>query len=170
MYNPVFGRKNLNPTLCPQKIDMNKKLLIAFFPILLIACAKPTGFDYLGIRNLKVVKFDLKESTISAEVGYYNPNKFPVTMKRAEVDVYVNSNFFGHSILDSTIKIPRKDTFYLPVQMTVNMANTAIGLIQTFGGGQQEVMIKLDGKARIGRGGFFINYPIKYEGPQKLKF
>lgn len=91
-------------------------------------------------------------------------------MKRAEVDVYVNSNFFGHSILDSTIKIPRKDTFYLPVQMTVNMANTAIGLIQTFGGGQQEVMIKLDGKARIGRGGFFINYPIKYEGPQKLKF
>jgi LEA14-like dessication related protein len=170
MYNPVFGRKNLSPTLCPQKIDMNKKLLGALLPILLIACAKPTGFDYLGIRNVKVVKFGLKESTVSAEVGYYNPNKYPVTMKRAEVDVYVNNDFFGHSLLDSTIHIPKKDTFYLPVQLTVNMTTTVMGLIQTFGGGQQEVMIKMDGKARIGRGGIFINYPIKYEGMQKVKF
>src|SRR5688572_2461885 len=148
MYNPVFGRKNLSPTLCLQKIDMNKKLLCGLLPILLIACAKPTGFDYLGIRNVKVVKFGLKESTVSAEVGYYNPNKYPVTMKRAEVDVYVNNDFFGHSLLDSTINIPKKDTFYLPVQLTVNMTTTVMGLIQTFGGGPQEVMIKMDGKAR----------------------
>jgi LEA14-like dessication related protein len=170
MYNPVFGRKNLSPTLCPQKIDMKKTLLIGLFPILLLACAKPTGFDYLGVRNIKVVKFGLKESTVSAEVGYYNPNKYPVTMKRAEVDVYVNNNLFGHSILDSTIKIPRKDTFYLPVVLTVNMSTTGMGLLQTIGGGQDEVLIKLDGKARIGRGGIFINYPIKYEGKQKLQF
>lgn len=170
MYNPVFGRKNLSPTLCPQKIDMHKKLWWALLPILFVACAKPTGFDYLGIRNIKVVKFDLKESTISAEVGYYNPNRYPVTMKRAEVDVYVDNNYFGHSLLDSTIHIPRKDTFYLPVLLTVNMTTTAMGLLQTLGGGQQEVMIKMEGKARIGRGGFFINYPIKYEGPQKLRF
>ncbi len=149
---------------------MKKTLLIGLFPILLLACAKPTGFDYLGVRNIKVVKFGLKESTVSAEVGYYNPNKYPVTMKRAEVDVYVNNNLFGHSILDSTIKIPRKDTFYLPVVLTVNMSTTGMGLLQTIGGGQDEVLIKLDGKARIGRGGIFINYPIKYEGKQKLQF
>ena len=133
---------------------MNKKLLCGLLPILLIACAKPTGFDYLGIRNVKVVKFGLKESTVSAEVGYYNPNKYPVTMKRAEVDVYVNNDFFGHSLLDSTINIPKKDTFYLPVQLTVNMTTTVMGLIQTFGGGPQEVMIK--SKKQKGRSVFMM--------------
>ncbi|MDF2191966.1 LEA type 2 family protein [Paraflavitalea sp. CAU 1676] len=149
---------------------MNKRLLIGLFPIVLLGCAKPSGFDYLGVRNIKVLKFGFKESTVFSEVGYYNPNKFPVTMKRAEVDVYVNNSLLGHSVLDSTIQIPKKDTFYLPVILTVNMSTTAFNLIQTLGGGQDSVKVKLDGKARLGRGGIFINYPIKYEGMQKLKF
>ena len=159
------------PLLCSHKLnDMLKRPWWALLPILLVACAKPTGFDYLGVRNIKVAKFGIKESTVLAEVGYYNPNKYPVTMKRAEVDVYVNSNFFGHTTLDSTIHIPGRDTFYLPVSLTVNMTNTVMGVLQTLGSGQEEVMIKMDGKARIGRGGIFINFPIKYEGLQKLKF
>jgi hypothetical protein len=43
-------------------------------------------------------------------------------------------------------------------------------LVQALGQGQQEVKVKLDGNARVGRGGIFINYPIKYEGMQKLGF
>lgn len=149
---------------------MNKRLLIGLFPILVLSCAKPTGFQYLGVRNIKVLKFGLKESTVSSEVGYYNPNKFPVTMKHAEVDVYVNNSLFGHSVLDSTIRIPRKDSFYIPVILTVNMSTTAMSLLQTLGGGKDSVQVKLDGKARVGRGGIFINFPIKYEGMQQLKF
>ncbi len=143
---------------------------MGLFPILVLSCAKPTGFQYLGVRNVKVIKFGLKESTVSSEVGYYNPNKFPVTMKQAEVDVYVNNILFGHSILDSTIRIPKRDSFYIPVLLTVNMSTTAMSLIQTLGGGQDSVKVKLDGKARVGRGGIFINFPIKYKGMQKLKF
>lgn len=149
---------------------MNKRLLIGLYPILLLGCAKPSGFDYLGIRNIKVLKFGLQESTVFSEVGYYNPNKFPVTMKRAEVDVYVNNSLLGHSTLDSTIHIPKKDTFYIPVILTVNMSTTAMSLMQSLGSGQDSVQVKLDGKAKIGRGGIFINYPIKYEGMQKLAF
>jgi LEA14-like dessication related protein len=149
---------------------MLKKLLIASLPILVLSCVKPTGFDYLGVRSVKVVHFGLKESTISAEVGYYNPNKYPVTMKHADVDVYVNDSYFGHSTLDSILHIPRKDTFYLPVLLTVNMSATVVGLIQTFGQGQDSVKVRMEGKAKIGRGAIFINYPIKYEGIQKIKF
>jgi LEA14-like dessication related protein len=159
------------PLLCAGKNKhMLKKLLIASLPILALGCAKPTGFDYLGVRSVKVVRFGLKESTVSAEVGYYNPNKYPVTMKNADVDVYVNDSYFGHTTLDSTLHIPKKDTFYMPVLLTVNMSATTIGLIQTFGQGQDSVKVRMEGKAKIGRGGIFINYPIKYEGMQKLKF
>jgi len=149
---------------------MNKKLLYALLPVLFLACAKPKDFDYLGINNLKVLKLGLKESTVSVDVKYYNPNKFPVTMKHADVNVFVNNNYFGKSILDSTIHISGRDTFYLPVLLTVDMNNTAISLIQTFGQGQQDVLIKMEGNARVGRNGFYINVPIKYEGAQKIKF
>jgi LEA14-like dessication related protein len=136
----------------------------------MVSCARPTGFDYLGVRNIKLLKAGFKESTVSVEVGYYNPNKYPVTMKRAEADVYVNNALFGHTVVDTTIQVPRKDTFYLPVLLTVNMTTSVLGLLQTFSSGQDTVLIKMDGSARVGRGGIFINYPIKYEGKQVLKF
>jgi LEA14-like dessication related protein len=147
---------------------MKKWIYGALLPLLLIGCAKPTGFDFLGVRNVKVIQFGLKESTVGLDVKYYNPNKFPVTMKKANVDVYVNDSYFGNTKLDSTITIPRRDTFYLPVILKVDMNTTVMQLIQALGSGQQKVKVKLDGNARVGRGGIFINYPIKYEGMQKL--
>lgn len=149
---------------------MKKLICWALLPLILAGCAKPSGFDYLGVKNVKVVQFGLKESTVALDVEYYNPNKFPVTMKRANVDVYVNNNYFGKTTLDSTIKIPKRDTFFLPVILKVDMNTTVMQLIQALGQGEQEVKVKMDGNARIGRGGIFINYPIKYEGMQKLKF
>jgi LEA14-like dessication related protein len=149
---------------------MKKWTVWALLPLLLIGCAKPTGFDYLGVKNVKLVQLGLKESTVAVDVEYFNPNKFPVTMKRAEVDVYVNNNYFGKTTLDSTIKIPGRDTFYLPVLLKMNMNTTVMQLLNALRQGQQEVLVKMDGKARVGRGVFFINYPIKYEGMQKLSF
>jgi LEA14-like dessication related protein len=149
---------------------MRRWFLWAFLPFLIAGCAKPTSLDYLGVKNLKVIKFGLKESTVGAEVEYYNPNNYGFTMKRAEVNVYVNDNYFGKSTFDSTIRIAKKDTFALPVVLVVDMTSTAVNAIQVFGQGQQEVKVRLDGTARVGRNGFFINYPIKYEGMQKISF
>ncbi len=156
---------------CGPKInDMRKTIGWLLLPLMAFGCAKPTGFDYLGVKNFKVLKFGLKESTVGADVEYYNPNKYPVTMKGAAVDVYVNNNFFGKTTLDSTIQIPKKDTFLLPVILKVDMNNTAMGVIQSLATGTDSVFIKLNGSAKIGRGGIFINYPIRYEGMQKIKF
>src|SRR5215475_1759222 len=124
---------------------MNKKLLWTLLPLLMVACAKPKDFDYLGISDLKVLNFGLKQSTVSVNVKYYNPNKFPVTMKHANVDVYINNNYFGKTVLDSTIHISGRDTFYLPVLLTVEMNANAISLMQSFGKGQRDFPIKLDG-------------------------
>ena len=159
------------PLHCVLKIiDMRKLSLWVLLPFLAVSCAKPTGFNYLGIQNFKVVKFGLKESTVGADAEFYNPNKFPVTMKGGSVDVYVNDNFFGKTLLDSTISVPKKDTFLLPVILKVDMTASAMQLIQTLASGSDSVKIKLDGSAKIGRSGIFINYPIRYEGMQKIKF
>jgi LEA14-like dessication related protein len=149
---------------------MSKKIVWALLPLFLVACAKPTQFDYLGVKSFKVLNFGLKESSAAVNLEYYNPNKFPVTMKSADVDVYINNSFFGKATLDSTLHIPKKDTFSLPVLLTIDMTGGAMSTIQILNQGQDSVFVKMDGKARVGRGGFFINYPIKYEGMQKIKF
>lgn len=146
---------------------MNKKSWWILVPVFMAACAKPTSLDYLGIKNIKVISLGFTESTVGVDVEYYNPNRYQLTMKRAEVDVYVNNNYFGKTTLDSTIHIPRRDTFYLPVVLKVDMQKTGMSVLQTLG--KDEVMVKLEGTARIGRSGIFINYPIKYEGLQKVK-
>lgn len=159
------------PLHCALKIiDMRKKIGWILLPLLAVACARPTGFNYLGVKNFKVVKFGLKESTVAVDAEFYNPNKYPVTMKGGTVDVFVNSNFFGKTTLDSSLEIPKKDTFLLPVILKVDMNNTVMGLIQTLSAGTDSVLIKLDGHAKIGRGGIFINYPIRYQGMQKIRF
>ncbi|AEV97548.1 Water Stress and Hypersensitive response domain-containing protein [Niastella koreensis GR20-10] len=159
------------PLHCGLKIiDMRKLSLWMLLPLLAVSCAKPTGFNYLGVRNFKVMKFGLKESTVGADAEFYNPNKFPVTMKSGSVDVYVNNNFFGKTTIDSSIQVPKKDTFLLPVVLKVDMSASAMQLIQTLATGSDSVKIKLDGSAKIGRSGIFINYPIRYEGMQKIKF
>ncbi len=90
---------------------MRKTTWWVLLPLLAVGCAKPTGFNYLGVKNFKVIKFGLKESTVGADVEFYNPNWYPVTMKGGSVDVYANNNFFGKTTLDSSIQIPQKDTF-----------------------------------------------------------
>ena len=149
---------------------MRKNTWWVLLPLLVVGCAKPTGFDYLGVKNFKVLKFGLKESTVGVDVEFYNPNKFPVTMKGGSVDVYANNNYFGKTTLDSIIEIPKKDTFLMPVILKVNMNNTAMGLLKTLTSGRDSVLIKLNGSAKIGRGGLFINWPIRYEGMQKIQF
>jgi LEA14-like dessication related protein len=149
---------------------MRKLSLVVLLPLVAVACAKPTGFNYLGVKNFKVMQFGLKKSTVGADAEFYNPNKYPVTMKGGSVDVYVNNNFFGKTTLDSTIQVPKKDTFLLPIVLNVDMSATAMGLIQTLASGADSVFIKLDGSAKIGRSGIFINYPIRYQGMQKIRF
>lgn len=149
---------------------MFKKLLWALLPFAFIACAKPTQFDYLGVKSFKVLNFGIKESSAIVNVEYYNPNKFPVIMKKADIDVYINNSYFGKTILDSTIHIPRKDTFLLPVLLKIDMNSASMQTIQVLTQGRDSVHVKMDGKARVGRGMFFINYPIKYEGMQRIKF
>ena len=159
------------PLHCVLKIiDMRKLSFWVLLPLLAVSWAKPTGLNYLGVKNFNVMKFGLNESTVGADAEFYNPNKFPVTMKGGSVDVYVNNNFFGKTSIDSTIQVPKKDTFLLPVVLKVDMTSTAMQLIQTLATGSDSVKIKLDGSAKIGRSGLFINYPIRYEGMQKIKF
>ena len=129
-------------------------------------CAKPVAPEYRGLANLKVTTLGIGESAISADLQYYNPNGFKMKLKYGEMNVYLNNRLLGKTILDTLTVVPARDTFQIPVSMKVDMKqvySNAFDILLN-----NEVTIKLDGFARLGKAGLSFTVPIKYEGKQKL--
>ncbi|MEO6314112.1 MAG: LEA type 2 family protein [Chitinophagaceae bacterium] len=150
---------------------MNKVLfyvltLAGCITLALVGCGKPLAPEYRSIENLRVSTLGIGESAISADLKYYNPNNFTLKLKYGETDVYLNNRFLGKTFLDTLTVIPARDSFLIPVSMKVDMKQVyanALDLLLS-----NEVTIKLDGFAKMGKGLIFFNVPIKYEGKQKI--
>ena len=136
--------------------------------ILLLAtsCKKPKEPEYLDIENLHVSKAGLSESIVWADIKYYNPNNFDLKLKKANVDVYLNDKYVGHSDLDTLIHIPAKDTFYVPISMKLNLGDFLKNGLQLLL--NPEVRFKIEGNARVGKSGIYKNFPVSYEGKQRI--
>ncbi|MEO5684580.1 MAG: LEA type 2 family protein [Chitinophagaceae bacterium] len=150
---------------------MNKTCLslltvISVAALFMIGCSRPVAPEYRSIENLRVNAIGLGESAISADLKYYNPNNFALKLKYGETSVYLNNRFLGKTILDSLTLIPARDSFLIPVSMKVDMKQVYSNALDILL--KKEVDIKLDGFAKLGKGGIFFNLPIKYEGKQKV--
>ena len=145
-----------------------KRMAVLFAGLLLLtaSCAKPKGFHYLGFEQVKILNWGFKESVVGFQVKLFNPNNYGMQLRQANVDIHLNGTYLGHSDFDTLLPIPRNDTFYVPVKMTVETSSAIQGLMAS--ARDTAVIIKIDGKARIGKGGMFFNYPIRYEGKPNL--
>ncbi len=150
---------------------MSKCLFPTLCCLLLFAC-KTKDLEYLSFNNMKMVKLGYPESTVSLEVTCYNPNKFGMRLESMNTDVFINGDFLGKAMIDSMLDVPKKDTFTIPVKMEVKMGNTLNGLMKMINNTADSSLLdlKMDGKARLKKGGIFINYPIHYQEKKVFKF
>lgn len=137
------------------------------FCFVTFGCRKPVALQYLELQNLKMESLGMGQSVILADVKFFNPNPYTLQLKRAEMDVSVNNTYVGHSKLDTLMQIPKKDTFLVPVKMNVDMKSLLANSLGALLG--NEVEVKMNGQARIGKAGIFFNFPISYQGKQKWK-
>src|SRR5262245_19690154 len=87
------------------------------------ACKKPEGFEYRELRNFKVDSLGYEQSSVSMDLVYFNPNNFGVDLKKIDCDVYVDHNYLGKYLLDTSMHITKKSEFIVPSRMNVNMKN-----------------------------------------------
>ena len=132
----------------------------------LVACHKPEAPEYQGFQNIRISKTMGQQTLVSADLKFYNPNRFSIELKRAEVDIFLNDKPAGHSSLDSTILIPKSDNFSIPVTLQINLQSVISNALQILL--EKEVKIRMDGKVWLKRGGFPISVPFHYEGKQPL--
>ena len=141
-----------------------------YFIILLIflgmGCSQPEAPEYLGFQNIQVMKADAQQSVLSADVKFFNPNAYPMQLKKAEMDIYLNDKLANHYLLDSTINIPAKDSFWVPVNLTLVWNKILGSAMQSVMNDQ--IKIKLDGHCKVKKGGFGFRVPVKYEETEKL--
>lgn len=144
-----------------------RRFLIAVAIVGIIAsCTKPKDLEFVDIQNLHVVKWGLSESLVGLDVRFYNPNNQTAQLKDAEAKVYVNSTYLGDTRMDSTVSVPRKDTFSVPLLLKVKTAQVISKVVESLS--DTTVNIKVDGTVKLGKGGVFLTYPISYDRMQKV--
>lgn len=140
--------------------------VFAFVACLCSSCGKPLAPEYLGYQNFRLAKAGLENNVLATDVKIYNPNRYALQVKSASVDVYLNDSYLGHSSLDTLIVLPAKDTAYVPLQLQAKakdvLSNAAKILLNP------NVKFKITGSVKAGRGGFFRNVPVDYEGTQRI--
>ena len=130
-------------------------------------CRQPEAPEYYGFQNLQVSRVTGGQTTLSANVKLFNPNPYKLQLKRAEVDIAINGKHAGHSLLDSTILIPGKDTFYVPVALQLDLSSlfsNALDMLLN----KKDATISLDGRVKIKKGALTFNRPFHYDGKQDL--
>jgi LEA14-like dessication related protein len=129
-----------------------------------LSCSSPKALEYKTYHNFSVESLGFNNSTVSLNLEYYNPNNFGMQLKNTDLDIFINGNLLGHSTTDTLINIPRRDTFLVPVKFKVDMRNVFKNAWNTFLG--KEVLVRLSGKVKVGKGNMFMSFPINYETKQ----
>jgi hypothetical protein len=68
--------------------------------------------------------------------------------------------------MDSTVEVPRRDTFAVPLLLKVQTATAIAKMMET--AKDSAVTVRVDGSVKMGKAGVFLTYPIKYEKLQSL--
>ena len=102
------------------------------------------------------------------DLVYYNPNNFGLQLKQTDLDIFLDSNYLGHTFQEFQVTIPRRAEFSIPVKIDVDMKNLLINTYTTFF--RKEVFVKVTGSLKAGKMNVFKNLPVNYEGLQQFTF
>jgi LEA14-like dessication related protein len=135
---------------------------------LLLSCSQPMPPEYLGFRDFSVQNFNMDQAILHAQLSFYNPNAFAMELKKGNVNVFLNDQLANHYVLDSTINIPKKDTFYVPLNLNISpklLLNSAIRMLMN----DNTLKVRFEGSIRVKRGSISFNVPVNYETTQKMQ-
>lgn len=150
---------------------MKKTLTPLFIPVLVLiivmtSCRAPKDLEYRDFKNFSIQQLGFSSSTIKIDLIYYNPNNFGLQLKQTDLDIYLDSNYLGHSAQEYQITIPKRSEFTLPFEVNVDMKNMLKNALSTLL--NKEVWVKVTGTVRLGKANIFKTFPVKYEGLQKF--
>lgn len=141
---------------------------LLFLSLFFAACATPAPLQYKGVDRVFLGSVSTQGLQLGLDLKLYNPNAFSMDFRDADLQAFINSRPAGKAKMISSQTVPATDTFILPVTISLDVANILGNALDMLT--QKDVMVKLEGTVRAGKGGFTVPVRIHYEGRQKLKF
>lgn len=133
-----------------------------------MSCSSPKALEYRTYHNFSIKSLGFDKTAVSLDLEYYNPNNYGMKLRNTDLDIFINGSLFGHSSTDTLIRIPRRDTFNIPIRFDVNMQSIFKNAWNTLLG--KEVLVRLAGKVKVGKGNVFMNFPVNYESKERFSF
>ena len=151
-------------------VPMKTTLCILFLTGLscLESCSKPEAPEYLGFRDFSVENLSMDSALLRTQLAFYNPNAFVMELKRGDVNVFLDNKLANHYVMDSTINIPKKDTFFVPLNLRISpklLISSALSMLMN----NNKIKVRMEGSIRVKRGGVSFTIPINYEVLETIK-
>jgi LEA14-like dessication related protein len=146
-------------------------LLLAFFAttsILLFSCSSPKPLEYRNVANFSISKVGFTSSTVNMDIVYYNPNHCSMQLKQTDLDIFIDSNYVGHTTQQVQVTIPSQSEFSIPLSVDVDMNNLFKNALTALL--VKSIQVRVSGNIRAGKAHIYKNFPVHYEGIQPFSF
>jgi len=142
---------------------------LALGVVLLTSCgtANIKEPEYRDIREIKLIEVGLLQSTAGIDLVYYNPNNFSVQLSEARGDVYVDNAYLGRFSLDDRVRVGKRSEFIVPAVIRLDMIGAIKNQREILK--KKEVLVRIDGIARVKKAGVSRDLPIKFEAMQNIE-
>ncbi|MBL7740618.1 MAG: LEA type 2 family protein [Chitinophagaceae bacterium] len=142
-------------------------LLLSAAIIILSSCVSMKEPVFHGIDKVQMNKLEKGRSQVTLAIHYFNPNNKKARLKNAEGEAWMDSTYLGHFTVDEAVAIPANSNFTIPVKLEVEMKHLLKHSLSALT--NEQVLITIKGKAKVGKGGFYKTIPLHYEGKQNLQ-
>jgi hypothetical protein len=132
------------------------------------SCSQPEAPEYLGFRDFSIQNISMDSALLHTQLAFFNPNAYTMELKRGEVNVFLDDKLANHYVMDSTIFIPRKDSFYVPLNLRVSpklLISSALSMLMN----NNKIKVRLEGSIRVRRSGVGFTVPINYEVMESIR-
>ena len=123
--------------------------------------------EYRDVREVRLIELGLLQSTAGIDLIYYNPNNFGVQLSEARGDVYIDNVYFGRFNLDQAVLVKKRSEFVVPAIIKLDMIGAVKNQRELLK--KKEVLVRIDGLARVKKSGFSKDLPIKFESMQNIE-
>jgi LEA14-like dessication related protein len=141
-------------------------LTIALFSLLMAGCSKIQDPEFQRLEHFGVRKIDLEKATVGFSATYFNPNKFGVDAKEAEVDIYLDSVYLGKFNQEKVVAVEKNAEFSIPFSGQVSFRQFQSLDIKEFR--NRSVLLSAEGSVKVGKAGIYITKNIRYTGRHQL--
>jgi LEA14-like dessication related protein len=141
-------------------------ILLPILLLILCSCERIQDPQFKSLEHFGVRKFGFTEVVIGFETVYNNPNNFGVSVKEADVDVYVDSIYLGKFLQPQLTQVKGKSDFAIPFEGTVSVKNA----LQLNGREmlKRPVSITSSRQSQSGESRRICNKDISYQGKHRL--